>query len=237
MTTPATVKAVKETCVIYGGAHSYYDCIATDSNISSVCASTGSGLLPSNTVPNPRTDLKAITTQSGVTLAGPLVSLPPFKEVDRELETIMDQVPEVTKKMVQPSTENIQPPVVQTHVPIYEPVVASKPKLTIPYPSRANKQKLHKKDDLLALKFLEIFKNLLFELSFADALLPCEEYVQEVLGFSNNSKSGIPTLTLDPIISSSSTSFTPFERSDFILEEIETFLQTPDELSDLDDDY
>nr|GEW07982.1 reverse transcriptase domain-containing protein [Tanacetum cinerariifolium] len=64
-----------------------------------------------------------------------------------------------------------------------------------------------------------------------------EEYVQEVLGFSDNFTSGSPTPALDPIISSSSTSFTPFEGSDFILEEIKTFLQTPDELSNLDDDY
>nr|GEX59015.1 reverse transcriptase domain-containing protein [Tanacetum cinerariifolium] len=41
MTTPATVKAVEETCVICGGAHPYYDCIATDSNILSACAATG----------------------------------------------------------------------------------------------------------------------------------------------------------------------------------------------------
>nr|GEY70074.1 hypothetical protein [Tanacetum cinerariifolium] len=39
--TPATVKAVEKSCVIYGGAHDYYDCIATDSNQSSVCAATG----------------------------------------------------------------------------------------------------------------------------------------------------------------------------------------------------
>nr|GEV15052.1 DNA-directed DNA polymerase [Tanacetum cinerariifolium] len=30
--TPATVKAVEKSCMIYGGAHAYYDCIATDSN-------------------------------------------------------------------------------------------------------------------------------------------------------------------------------------------------------------
>nr|GEW18575.1 reverse transcriptase domain-containing protein [Tanacetum cinerariifolium] len=65
----------------------------------------------------------------------------------------------------------------------------------------------------------------------------CEEYVQEVLRFSDNSKSGSPTPTSDPIISSSSPSSTPFEGSDFILEEIKTFLQTLDELSNLDDDY
>nr|GEX25116.1 reverse transcriptase domain-containing protein, chloroplastic [Tanacetum cinerariifolium]GEX25121.1 reverse transcriptase domain-containing protein, chloroplastic [Tanacetum cinerariifolium] len=39
--TPATVKAVEKSCVICGGAHAYYDCIATDSNQSSVCVATG----------------------------------------------------------------------------------------------------------------------------------------------------------------------------------------------------
>nr|GEV17218.1 reverse transcriptase domain-containing protein [Tanacetum cinerariifolium] len=41
MTTPTTVKAVEEICVICGSAHPYYDCIATDSNISSACVATG----------------------------------------------------------------------------------------------------------------------------------------------------------------------------------------------------
>nr|GEY54291.1 reverse transcriptase domain-containing protein [Tanacetum cinerariifolium] len=35
-------KAIEKTCVTCGGAHAYYDCIATDSNQSSVCAATGS---------------------------------------------------------------------------------------------------------------------------------------------------------------------------------------------------
>ncbi|GKB53935.1 reverse transcriptase domain-containing protein [Tanacetum coccineum] len=78
---------------------------------------------------------------------------------------------EVTKDTVQPSTENIQPSVFQTNDQIGEPVVAPKTKPTLPYPSRVNKEKLRKKDDLLASKFIEIFRNLHFELSFADALL------------------------------------------------------------------
>nr|GEV67943.1 reverse transcriptase domain-containing protein [Tanacetum cinerariifolium] len=49
----------------------------------------------------------------------------------------------------------------------------------------------------------------------------CEKYVQEVLGFSDNSKSGNPTPISDPIIALSSPSLTPFEGGDFILEEIE----------------
>nr|GEU44270.1 reverse transcriptase domain-containing protein [Tanacetum cinerariifolium] len=40
--TPATAKAVEKTCVTCGGAHAYYDCIATDSNQPSVCAATSS---------------------------------------------------------------------------------------------------------------------------------------------------------------------------------------------------
>ncbi|GJT24591.1 reverse transcriptase domain-containing protein [Tanacetum coccineum] len=52
-----------------------------------------------------------------------------------------------------------------------------------------------------------------------------EEYAQEVLGFSNNSSGGNPTMTFEPIISDSFLSFTPFEESDFILEEIEAFLK------------
>nr|GEU56621.1 reverse transcriptase domain-containing protein [Tanacetum cinerariifolium] len=294
----------------------------------------GTGSLPSNTVPNPREDLKAITTHSGVTLAGPSVSpTSSSKRVDREPETITDQ-----------------------------------PKPTIPYPSRVNKQKLREKDDNLALKFIEIFRNLHFELSFADALLhmpkfslmfksllnnkeklfdlattpvnencsavflkklpeklgdpgkflipcdfpefdkclalvvvnyvvdprvplilrrpflrtgralidvyseeltlcvddeaitfkvgqtlkysyndaesinridiidvACEEYVQEVLGFYDKSKSGNPTLNSNPIIAFSSPSLTPFEGGDFILEEIEACLISKSLPSRIDD--
>nr|GEU92164.1 reverse transcriptase domain-containing protein [Tanacetum cinerariifolium] len=52
----------------------------------------------------------------------------------------------------------------------------------------------------------------------------CEEYVQEVLGYSNNSKSGNPTPNSDPIIALSFPSLTPFEGGDFILEEIKACL-------------
>nr|GFB19092.1 hypothetical protein [Tanacetum cinerariifolium] len=39
--TPPTVKAVEESCVTCGGNHAYYNCDATNSNQSSVCAATG----------------------------------------------------------------------------------------------------------------------------------------------------------------------------------------------------
>nr|GEV53891.1 reverse transcriptase domain-containing protein [Tanacetum cinerariifolium] len=52
-----------------------------------------------------------------------------------------------------------------------------------------------------------------------------EEYAQEMLGFSNNSSSGNPTSTSEPIIPDSSPFLTPFEGSEFILEEIEAYLK------------
>nr|GEU51975.1 retrovirus-related Pol polyprotein from transposon 17.6 [Tanacetum cinerariifolium] len=52
-----------------------------------------------------------------------------------------------------------------------------------------------------------------------------EEYAQEILGFSNNSSNGNPTLTFEHILSDSSPSLTPFEGSNFILEEIEAYLK------------
>ncbi|GKE68085.1 reverse transcriptase domain-containing protein, partial [Tanacetum coccineum] len=131
-----------------------------------IVSSSGSGSLPSNTVVNPIGDLKAITTRSGISYDGPPIP-PPLSPLPK----VVEREPEVTKDTVQPSTENIQPPVVQTQASIDEPVVAPKPKLSIPYPSRANKQKLREKDDNLASKFVEIFRELHFELSFADALL------------------------------------------------------------------
>ncbi|GJV60185.1 reverse transcriptase domain-containing protein [Tanacetum coccineum] len=52
-----------------------------------------------------------------------------------------------------------------------------------------------------------------------------EAYAQEVLSFSNKSMGGNPITTFEPIISDSSPSLTPFEGSDFILEEIEAYLK------------
>ncbi|GJU74302.1 reverse transcriptase domain-containing protein [Tanacetum coccineum] len=63
------------------------------------------------------------------------------------------------------------------------------------------------------------------------------EFSQEVLGFLNNSSSDNPTPTSDPILSSTIPSFTPFKGGEFILEEMKTFLQTPNDFTDLDDDF
>ncbi|GJW81973.1 reverse transcriptase domain-containing protein [Tanacetum coccineum] len=144
---------------------------------SNAASTSGSGSLPSNTIANPKGDIKAITTRSGVSYNGPQVPPPPSS-----LPKVVEHEPEVTKDTVQPMPEDIQPPVVQ----IDEPVVAPKTKPTLPYPSRANKEKLREKDDLLASKFMEIFWNLHFELSFADALLHMPKFAPMFRKLLNN---------------------------------------------------
>ncbi|GJX00002.1 reverse transcriptase domain-containing protein [Tanacetum coccineum] len=60
--------------------------------------------------------------------------------------------------------------------------------------------------------------------------MACEEYSQEVLGFSNVISSGNPTPYYDPIVSTSSLTLTPFGDSDFLLfEEADSFLAIEDD--------
>ncbi|GJS97004.1 reverse transcriptase domain-containing protein [Tanacetum coccineum] len=168
--TPATVKAVEEHYVTCGGAHAYYNCPNTDSNQSSVCAATAStsGTLPSNTIPNPKCEMKAITTRSGVAYEEP--SIPtnhsPKKVVERETEETTDK----EQTNFQGSTAHIQPSV--NPIPISEPDGPKiLPKPNIPYPSRLNDQKFCKKASNQMKKIFQIFQDLCFDISFADALL------------------------------------------------------------------
>nr|GEY04005.1 putative reverse transcriptase, RNA-dependent DNA polymerase [Tanacetum cinerariifolium] len=135
---------------------------------------SSSSSLPSNTIPNLKNEAKAITTQSGISYDGPPIPPP-----------VVEKEPEATKNTELPSTENIQPPSVQVHEkdkePVDKPFVVPKTKTNVPYPSRLAKEKLHEKDDILAAKFMEIFRDLHFELSFADALVHMPNLHQLVL--------------------------------------------------------
>nr|GEX04048.1 reverse transcriptase domain-containing protein [Tanacetum cinerariifolium] len=125
-----------------------------------IASSSGSGTLLGNTTTNPKEDLK-------------------------ERET------EVTKDTVHPtnngSTKDVQPLVVPTESlilnsepvisPITEPVAslvsAPRPnqRPSIPYPSRLHDQKLRDKANDQREKIFQIFKDLNFNISFADALI------------------------------------------------------------------
>nr|GEV21568.1 reverse transcriptase domain-containing protein [Tanacetum cinerariifolium] len=153
---------------------------------------SSSSSLPSNTIPNPKGEAKAITTRSGMCYKEP--SIPP-PGVDKE--------PEATKDMELPCTEDIQPPSVQVQVPEKEPiekpsVVIPKAKANLPYPSRLAKEKIHEKDDILAAKFMEIFRDLHFELSFANALMHMPKFVSMFKKLLNN-KNKLIELTKTPL--------------------------------------
>nr|GEW72663.1 reverse transcriptase domain-containing protein [Tanacetum cinerariifolium] len=92
------VKAVTLSCETYGGPHAYNDCPATVGQTQNVYAAGAyqGGSLPSNTITNPKEDLKGITTRSGTAYQGPTIpttfySLP--KVVERETELTKDTVP------------------------------------------------------------------------------------------------------------------------------------------------
>nr|GEY08405.1 reverse transcriptase domain-containing protein [Tanacetum cinerariifolium] len=114
---------------------------------------SSSSSLPSNTIPNPKGEAKAITTRSGMSYKEPPIPPP---SVDQQEPT------EVTTDTELPSPKDIQPLLVQVEVQVDKPseepsVVILKAKANLPYPSRLQKEKLREKDDILAAKFMEIF--------------------------------------------------------------------------------
>ncbi|GJR07403.1 reverse transcriptase domain-containing protein [Tanacetum coccineum] len=148
------------------------------------------GALPSNIIPNPREDIKVIPTRSSITLAGP--SIPPpnssssSKEVERDPETTMDQMhissSESTARV--PSLV-IQPAPVSKSNEIPERNPHQPP---IPYPSRLNKDKLQDKSDIQIHKFLQMFKKLHFNISFAEALAKMPKHAKMLKDLLTNKK-------------------------------------------------
>nr|GFA93629.1 reverse transcriptase domain-containing protein [Tanacetum cinerariifolium] len=145
---------------------------------------------------------------------------------------------EVTTDMELPSPDDIQPPLVQVEVQVDKPaeepsMVIPKAKANLPYPSRLQKEKLQEKDDILAAKFMEIFRDLHFELKLADRT------ISKPTGVAENVFVKL-TPYHEPIVLNSSQNLTPFNESDFLLmEEADAFIAIYDEpiLSNIDATY
>nr|GEV34835.1 reverse transcriptase domain-containing protein [Tanacetum cinerariifolium] len=120
-------------------------------------SSSGSGTFPCNTITNPKEDLKGITTRSETAYQGPTIPT-----TSSSSSSVVERETEATKDTVHPnnngSTKDVQPP-------------APKPnqRPSIPYPSRLHDQKLRDKANDQREKFFQIFKDLNFNISFADA--------------------------------------------------------------------
>nr|GEU35114.1 reverse transcriptase domain-containing protein [Tanacetum cinerariifolium] len=164
---------------------------------------SSSSSLPSNTIPNPKGEAKAITTRSGMSYKEPPIPPPGVDQQEPLEETTDTKLPspddiqpplvqvEVTTDTELPSLEDIQPPLVQVEVQVDKPaeepsVVIPKAKANLPYPSRLQKEKLKEKDDILVAKFMEIFRDLHFELSFVDALVHMPKFAPMFKKILNN---------------------------------------------------
>nr|GEZ92703.1 putative reverse transcriptase domain-containing protein [Tanacetum cinerariifolium] len=115
-----------------------------------------------------------------MTLAGPSVPPPnplsPYKEVEQDPEMTMDQVHILCSESI-----------ARVPSPMIQPALVSKPNEIpernpnqpfIPYPSRLNKERLQGKFDIQIHKFLQMFKKLHFNISFAEALAHMPKYAK-----------------------------------------------------------
>nr|GEY90387.1 hypothetical protein [Tanacetum cinerariifolium] len=99
--------------------------------------------------------------------------------VERETDETTDK----EQTNFQGSTAHIQPSV----TPSSEPdVPKTLPKHNIPYPSRLNDQKLHEKATNQMEKFFQIFQDLHFDISFADALLLMPKFASTIKSLLTN---------------------------------------------------
>nr|GEY10640.1 reverse transcriptase domain-containing protein [Tanacetum cinerariifolium] len=122
------------------------------------------------------------------------------------LPNVVENEPEVTKNTLNPtnngSTEDVQPQVVQSESliltfepitsPIFDPVIAPvsapkpNPKSSIPYPSRRNNERNREKANNQIKKFYQIFKDMSFEISFADALILMPKFASTLKALIGN---------------------------------------------------
>nr|GFB81863.1 hypothetical protein [Tanacetum cinerariifolium] len=157
-------------------------------------STSSSSSLPSNTIPNPKGEAKAITTRSGMSYKEPPIP-PPGVNQQKPVEVTKDTKPQ--------NSDDIHPPTVQAEIHVDKPadepvVVIPKAKPNLPYPSRLQKEKNREKDDILAAKFMEIFRDLHFELSFADALIHMPKFAPMFKKPLNN-KDKLIELTKTPL--------------------------------------
>nr|GFB80418.1 reverse transcriptase domain-containing protein [Tanacetum cinerariifolium] len=159
--------------------------------------------------------MKAVTTRSGLAYEGPSIPAEsPLEKVDEQnTEEILDKEHSNSSR----STAQVQPLVVP--ILILEPdVPRTQPKPSIPYPSRE-----------VLLENRSCFNRCIWRGNYP------QDFVQDVLDFQYNPKSSNPTLVSDdsisendsckvPILRSSSLTLTLFGESDFIIKEIEDFL-------------
>nr|GEY93537.1 reverse transcriptase domain-containing protein [Tanacetum cinerariifolium] len=201
----APAKAVKKTCVTCGGAHAYYECIATDNNPSSVYGATGSynQVSPPNRASHQIPPPWFAPVQNNSNRFNQVVD---FKADPRVPLILRRSFLRTGRALIDVYGEEIT-------LRVNDESITFNLSQTMRYSSTC--------DDILVNR--------------VDVIdVACEDFVQDDLDFQYNPKSS-PTLVFDDLISesnsdkvsivkSSSLTVTLFGESDFFLEEIKDFL-------------
>nr|GFA54844.1 DNA-directed DNA polymerase [Tanacetum cinerariifolium] len=165
-----------------------------------------SGTLPSNTIPNAKGEMKAITTRSGIAYEGPSIPTPK-KVAEREAEETTDKEQinfQGRRSFLRTGRALIDVYGEEITFRVNDEAVTFNLDQTTRYSSTYDDMSVNRIDIILQ-------RSLLIRVL----------YEPKRLNFSG----GNPTSTFEPIIFDSSSSLTPFEGSDFILEEIEAYLK------------
>nr|GEW31008.1 putative retrotransposon protein [Tanacetum cinerariifolium] len=150
-------------------------------------STSGSGSLPGNTVANPKGELKAITTRSGLVTDVPTVPTP-LKSVTPEEDECVEEtytdpdLAEYTIKVPPHPVQKEKPPI-QRHFVLH---TRDSPPLNIPYPSRMLKQKQQEKDDIQIQKFWNMFKQLHLNITLDKALVLMPKYQKMLKALLSN---------------------------------------------------
>nr|GEX23505.1 reverse transcriptase domain-containing protein [Tanacetum cinerariifolium] len=198
---PAPVKAVEEICVTCRATVNYNQGNPDyhSQGVANQIRPPGSGSLSSNTDANPKGELKAITTRSGLVTDGPTVPTPPKSstlEVDERVEeTFTDpDLAEYTIKVPPPPVQKYKPPsqrefVVHKRDPLHPNIL---------YPSRMLKQKKQEKDKVQIQIFWQMFKQLHINITLAYALVLMPKY-QKMLKALMSNKEKLQELANTPL--------------------------------------
>nr|GEU74523.1 hypothetical protein [Tanacetum cinerariifolium] len=135
-------------------------------------STSGSGSLSSNTVANPKGELKGITTRSELVIDGPIVPTP-TQSINPKVDECVEET--FTDLDLAEYTIKIPPPPVPKYKPLSqrEFVVHQRDPVhpNIPYPSRMLNQKQQEKDEVQIHKFWQMFKQIHINITLTDALI------------------------------------------------------------------
>nr|GEX46369.1 reverse transcriptase domain-containing protein [Tanacetum cinerariifolium] len=202
-TTSRENATVDESCVTCGGNHAYYNCPNTDSNQPSVCVATGTYnqvapqnyasnfMAPPGFAPVQNSQNRFNQNQGQGNNFNRGNNFQPFQVPNQRFQNQPFQVPNNPVQQASgtlPSNTIPNPKgemkAITTRSEPDVPKTLPKPKL--PYPSRLNDQKLREKAMNQMEKFFQIFQDLHFDISFADALLLMPKFAFRIKSLLTN---------------------------------------------------